>query len=128
LCVQAVRLILMFFVYVSLHDLILYWTLMSWLLYGHESIWTDLSRLQFNFDSLSYFFILKLPTHLVYWLYEVLHTFFVVTGQFVAFFAMVFWLFFFLYTLFTFDSHEAFLNFKRNYYKVNRIMYYNNIL
>ena len=34
------------------------------------------------------------------WVYEVFHTFFVVTGQLVAYFAMIFWLFLFLFTFF----------------------------
>jgi hypothetical protein len=42
-------------------------------------------------------------------LYELLHTFFVLTAQFVAFFAMVFWLFLFLFTMFAMEQMERFI-------------------
>jgi hypothetical protein len=47
-----------------------------------------------------------------------MHTFFVVTAQFTAFFAMVFWLFFFLYTYFSVEQHEAYLYILRK--KINK--------
>ena len=46
-------------------------------------------------------------------MYELFHTFFVVTGQFVAYFAMIFWLFLFLFTFFTAEKHENYFNEKR---------------
>jgi hypothetical protein len=46
-------------------------------------------------------------------MYELLHTFFVVTAQFVAFFAMVFWLFLFLYTMFVIEQQEKFFQEKK---------------
>jgi hypothetical protein len=49
----------------------------------------------------------------LYWIYELAHTFFVVTAQFIAFFAMVFWLFFFLYTFFVFEKFEDYFSEKR---------------
>jgi hypothetical protein len=46
-------------------------------------------------------------------MYEIFHTFFVVTAQLVAFFAMVFWLFLFLYTFFVFEKIETHFKQKR---------------
>jgi hypothetical protein len=123
LFVQGVRLLLMFFVYASLHDYILYWNWHSrfWL-YGNYDIWRDLANLELTISSISYLF-LKLPGYVVYWIYELVHTFFVITGQFIAFFAMVFWLFFYLYTFFTYEPQEEYLSFMKkwnnlkNYFK-----------
>jgi biopolymer transport protein ExbB/TolQ len=39
-------------------------------------------------------------------MYEVLHTFFVVTGQLIAYCAMIFWLFLFLFTFFVIEKQE----------------------
>jgi hypothetical protein len=47
------------------------------------------------------------------WLYELFHTFFMVTFQFIAFFAMIFWLFLFLYTMFVSETQENFFSIKR---------------
>jgi len=41
-------------------------------------------------DTFSYFFFFSLPGIFIYWVYEIGHTFFVVTIQFAAFFAIVF--------------------------------------
>ena len=46
-------------------------------------------------------------------MYEVFHTFFVVTGQFVAYFGMIFWLFLFLFTFFVIEKHENYFEEKR---------------
>jgi hypothetical protein len=46
-------------------------------------------------------------------MYELLHTFFVITAQFVAFFAMVFWLFLFLFTFFCIEKQEFFFKKRR---------------
>jgi hypothetical protein len=112
--------LLMLFVYASLHDYILFWSWHSrfWL-YGSYDIWRDLTSLELTFSSISYF-VLKLPGYIIYWIYELLHTFFVVTGQFIAFFAMVFWLFFYLYTFFTYEPHEEYLSFMRKYKEIRK--------
>jgi len=52
--------------------------------------------------------------HIIYFFYELFHTLFVLTAQFIAFFAMVFWLFLFLYTMFIAELQEKFFNAKRN--------------
>lgn len=113
LFVQGVRLLLMFFVYASLHDYIIFWNWHArfWI-YGNHDIWRELNNLEFTLSSISYLF-LKLPSYIFYWIYELGHTFFVITGQFIAFFAMVFWLFFYLYTFFTYEPQEEYLIFMR---------------
>lgn len=123
LVVQGVRLLLMFFVYMSFHDLILYWSWDVRWFYNPESFWQDLYSLDLTLGSVTYFFFLKLPTHIIYFMYELLHTFFVVTAQFFAFVGMVFWLFFFLYTFFTFEPHEAYLSYKRKVAALKKTFY-----
>ena len=66
---------------------------------------------------MSYFFLTVFPGQLVYWVYEILHTYFVVTVQFSAFFAIVFWLFLFLYTFFVSEKHEDYFVSLRSRYK-----------
>jgi len=46
-------------------------------------------------------------------MYEVFHTFFVVTGQLVAYFAMIFWLFLFLFTFFVIEKQESYFQERR---------------
>ena len=113
LLVQGVRLVLIVFTYASLHDFVIFFTFDQTLIVGNESILDFVNKSMFTIKGFSYFFFLVLPSKILYWLYELFHTFFVVTGQTVAFFAMVFWLFLFLYTFFVFEKHE-------NYFKERR--------
>jgi hypothetical protein len=71
-----------------------------------------MNELNTNF-SMTYYILTVLPGKFIYWIYEILHTFFVVCSQFVAFFAIVFWLFLFLYTFFIIEKHEDFFSKKR---------------
>jgi hypothetical protein len=66
LCVQGVRLILMTFVYVSLHDLILLSPVNSELFVGNESLMETLGGLSLTYESFSYFFLSKLPAKILY--------------------------------------------------------------
>ena len=111
--VQGVRLILMLFTYASMHDLVLLFSFNQKMFLGAETFWEELNEVSFTADSLSYYILLTLPTRLLYWIYEILHTFFVVTVQFFAFFAVVFWLFLFLYTFFVSEKHEDYFSEKR---------------
>jgi len=113
LMVQGVRLVLMIFTYISLHDLIIFFDFDLKLFTGFELIWEDLANFNGTFNSFSYFFFFIIPIKIIYWLYELFHTFFVITAQFVAFFAMVFWLFLFLYTMFVLEKHENYFSEKR---------------
>ena len=120
--VQGVRLLLMVFTYASLHDFILFYNFDNRLWTGNESILDEWNNMWVSNGTFSYFFFFTLLARLYYWLYELLHTFFVLTAQFVAFFAMVFWLFFFLYTFFVSEKQEAYFNEKREFYiKISKL-------
>lgn len=127
--VQGVRLILMIFTYASMHDLIVYFNIDQKILFSSETLWEELNSVSITLDSLSYFFLVSLPNRFIYWLYELFHTFFVVTAQFIAFFAMVFWLFLFLYTFFVVEQQEAYFKEKRlqkrDFYK--NLYFYKNL-
>jgi hypothetical protein len=77
--------------YVSMHDLILFFSYDQKMMLGSESFWEDVSNLSVSTGSLSYFFLFSVPGWVLYWMYELFHTFFVVSVQVVAFLAMVFW-------------------------------------
>ena len=64
--VQGVRLILMIFVYVSLHDLILLNPINPKLFLGNDSLYDDLSNLSLTYESFSYFFFSKIPLKILY--------------------------------------------------------------
>jgi hypothetical protein len=115
--IQGVRLLLILFVYASLHDL---WLLNDWFslsLFSHESFFDTISELELNFSSVTYFIFFEVPFWMWYLLFEIGHTFFVITAQSFAFIAMIFWLFFFLYTCFTFDAQEEYISYKRRFFK-----------
>lgn len=61
LFVQGVRLVLMTFTYVSMHDLILFFCYDQKMMLGSESLWEDLSNLSVTFGSVSYFFLFSFP-------------------------------------------------------------------
>lgn len=112
---QGVRLALMFFTYAAMHDYVLYMNYSSRFMAGTESIWEDISNIEASVSSVTYFFLGVLPTHMVNWMYEVFHTFFVVTGQLVAYCAMIFWLFLFLFTFFVIEKQENYFEERRKF-------------
>ena len=112
---QGVRLALMFFTYASMHDYILFMDYSHKYLTGNESIWEEISNINISTASVTYFFFGALPGHLLYWVYEVFHTFFVVTGQLVAYFAMIFWLFLFLFTFFVLEKQESYFEERKKF-------------
>lgn len=115
LLVQAVRLVLMLLTYASMHDVILFYSYDQRMIngIGNESIWDEISNIEISVSSVSYFTLFVLPGHILYWQYELFHVFFVLTGQIVAYIAMIFWLFQFLFTLFTFEVQEKFFGSKK---------------
>ena len=112
---QGVRLALMFFTYAAMHDYVLYTDFNHRWLTGNESIWEDISNVNASVSSVTYFILGVLPTHIINWMYEVFHTFFVVTGQLVAYFAMIFWLFLFLFTFFIIEKQESYFEERKKY-------------
>jgi len=112
LLVQNVRILLMTFTYFSLYECILTYVSFSSWFGNYETLWEDNDYNYSNYNS--YYFLIRIPTQIIYWLYELFHTFFVVTAQFVAFFAMSFWLFLFLFTMFVLEQQERFFNVKKS--------------
>jgi apolipoprotein N-acyltransferase len=107
----------MIFTYASMHDLVLFFNFGQKMFLGSETFWGDLSSVSITLDSMSYFFLFTLPGKFIYWIYEILHTYFVVTVQCGAFFAIVFWLYLFLYTFFVFEKQENYFTEKRQFRK-----------
>jgi hypothetical protein len=103
--------------YASMHDVVLYFSFGQKMFLGAETFWEELNSVSITLDSMSYFFLFSVPGRFIYWIYEILHTFFVVTVQFAAFFAIVFWLFLFLYTFFVIEKQENYFTEKRLFRK-----------
>lgn len=110
LMVQNVRLVFMLFTYAELHELVVFYTYDKNNLPLNEKI-KENEKTFFNVSS--WYLLLKLPAALLNWLYELFHTFFMVIFQFIAFFAMIFWLFLFLYTMFVSETKENYFSQKR---------------
>lgn len=106
LVVQFVRLILMFVVYCMMHDTLMLQQVSHCFLPVNDTFYEDIANIRFTSNSISYFLIVVFPCRLVYWTYEVIHTFFVVTAQLAAFFTIAFWLFLLFYTFFVYEKYE----------------------
>ena len=112
---QWIRLILMFVTYLSLSHYIIEFELSNNNIVLNEN---SINNLNYFNSKLTYYIIVILPAKFIYWSYEILHTFFLTTSQFVAFFAIVFWLILFLYTFFVVEQFELFF-IKWRGYKAN---------
>ena len=88
--VQGIRLVLMLFTYASMHDLVLFFYFGNGFFFCLDDVSSNFLNNFTSLDSFSYFFFFKIIGIIFYWIYEILHTFFVVTVQFSAFFAIVF--------------------------------------
>lgn len=106
LVVQFVRMALMFVVYCMMHDTVVLQKVAHWFLPAGDSFYDEVMNLRFTAHSISYFLVVALPCRLAYWTYEVVHTFFVVTAQFAAFFTIAFWLFLLFYTFYIYEKFE----------------------
>lgn len=111
LMVQNVRLVFMLFTYAELHELVVFYSFSKSNLPLNE---TKQENEKNYFNTSNWYLVLKLPLALLNWLYELFHTFFMVIFQFIAFFAMIFWLFLFLYTMFVAETQENYFTDKRN--------------
>jgi hypothetical protein len=114
LSVQNVRLLLITLTFFSLYEFILFFVNVNWFNSNFEQM--DKLISSHTGTQASYYYFVYSLNKLVYWIYELLHTFFVTVAQFVAFFAMVFWLFLFLYTMFVVEEFEKYLDDKRRKY------------
>lgn len=106
LVVQFVRIALMVVVYLMMHETVVFNYIPLGASVAGDSFLDELSYLRPTLGSVTYFLVMVLPARLGYWVYEVLHTFFVVTVQFMAFFTIIFWLFLLFYTFFIYESFE----------------------
>lgn len=106
LLVQFVRLVLMFVVYCMMHDTVMLQNYSQKNFLIGDSFIDELSSVQPTSYSIGCFLFVVFPLRLFYWCYEVMHTFFVVTVQFSAFFTIVFWLFLLFYTFFVYEKYE----------------------
>lgn len=118
LMVQNVRLVFMLFTYAELHELVVFYSIDKNILPSNEAYNNSWNNEKTYFNYSSWFLILKLPTLVLNWLYELFHTFFMVIFQFIAFFAMIFWLFLFLYTMFVSETQENYFSEKRQIKKL----------
>ncbi len=125
LVVQNVRLLLMTFTFASFHEIILIHEVNRSFLLGDESFSEIFSSNAYTFAGACFHFLVKISSHIIYFFYELFHLLFVVTAQIIAFHAMVFWLFLFLYTMFSTELHEKFFFQKRLAYKINSSKYLN---
>ncbi len=125
LVVQNVRLLLMTFTFASFHEIILIHEVNRSFLLGDESFSEIFSSNAYTFFGACFHFLIKIASHIIYFFYELFHLLFVVTAQIIAFHAMVFWLFLFLYTMFSTELHEKFFFQKRLAYKINANKYLN---
>ena len=123
LIVQNVRLLLMAFTFASFHEIILIHEVNRSFLLGDETFSEIFSSSSYTFTGACFHFIIKIASHIIYFFYELFHLLFVVTAQIIAFHAMVFWLFLFLYTMFSTELHEKFFFQKRLAYKINSAKY-----
>lgn len=119
LSVQNVRLLLITLTFFSLYEFVLFFVNVNWFNANFEQLDKLISAS--NGMQASYYYFLYVVNKVIYWIYELLHTFFVTVAQFVAFFAMVFWLFLFLYTMFVTEEFEKYLDDKRRKFNKNNL-------
>ena len=114
LSVQWVRLLIMYLTFIVMHDTIFFCNIQVTFFIGLFDYMFETSYLLINsIKTITYSFLSSFYTTFFRLLFELAHTLFVCTAQFLAFFAISFWFFSFLYTFFTlikFENH--FLNLK----------------
>jgi hypothetical protein len=111
--VQNIRLLLMFFTLISLYDVFIFFSLSTQNLFKSLKV-EEYYNVDYMTDAnVSYSFLFLLLNKIFLLMYEVLHTYFIVMVQFISFFAIVFWLFLFLYTFFVLEKHENYFTAKR---------------
>ena len=125
LVVQLVRLVVMFFIFTVMHDAVIIEMSDFTSDFIKTSFWEDFNNLLLGNESASYFFLINFPQRIIYWVYEVIHTFFVVTVQFSAFFVIAFWLFLLFYTFFVFEKFENHFKFLRKKRDMNKKFFFN---
>jgi hypothetical protein len=88
LALQAIRLVLMFITCASYYDYIMFYNYKGAMFMSYPNSSLEASSV---FNTTLYWFIVKIPGTLLYLAYEILHLWFILISQTVAFFAMMFW-------------------------------------
>jgi len=104
LALQAIRLVLMLIACASYYDYVMFYNFKASMFIGQTPVIKDAS----NFNVIVYWLLIKIPGIFLYVSYEVLHLWFILISQTLAFFAMIFWLFLYLYSFFlslTVENH-----------------------
>lgn len=109
---QWIRVVLILVTFISLSHYVAEFEITNNILISSENQVEPAYELNTNFST-TYYILTVLPGKFLYWLYEICHTLFLVSSQFVSFFVIVFWLFLFLYTFFISEKHENFFSDKR---------------
>ena len=112
--IHVVRLAIVAAVIFELQEFVMVYGFDQYFFVGNESIMDHLNKELFTLRGSSYFIFMILPTFVMHWIFEVLHTLVYVTVQSFAFFAMVFWLYFYFYTFFVFGKYENYFKSKRD--------------
>lgn len=109
---QWVRVVLMLVTFLSISHYVSEFELTNNVFIASENQTDGLNELNTNFSS-TYYILTVIPGKMLYWIYESVHTLFLVSSQFIAFIAIIFWLILFLYTFFIIEKHEDFFSKKR---------------
>lgn len=112
LILQGIRLLIMIVTYASFHDYMLFYNINPSSFMSPSDLFVNKFNYNFVQANLYYLFIC-VPSLIIYFAYEIIHLYFVITSQTVAFFAIIFWLFLFLYTFFFAARIEKFFLIKR---------------
>ena len=87
----------MYLTFVIMHDTLAFFLFPENMFLGSmDYLWEDSSNLLVSAVSITYTFVISLYSSLFRLLFELAHTIFVCTAQFIAFFAISFWFFLFL--------------------------------
>lgn len=114
LALQGIRLVIMIITYASFHDYMLFYNIRPSAFSNPSYIFV--CNHNYNlFQLFMYYMLFCIPTALLYLMYEILHLFFVITSQTISFFAIIFWLFLFLYTFFFAAKVERYFLDRRDY-------------
>jgi hypothetical protein len=123
LLVQNVRLIFMIFTFTELHEMMLLNRIVVNFCFFDELVLVAKNN-PWDFFKNGHYYLFKLCAVISHWIYELFHTFFMVIFQFVAYFAMIFWLFLFLYSMFSVEMQEAYFYLKRKFLKLRKRHFY----
>lgn len=107
LALQSIRLVIMIVTYASFHDYMLFYNIRPSAFSSPSTIFTCNHNYSFV-QLMMYYLVVSIPGMVIYLMYEILHLFFVVTSQTISFFAIIFWLFLFLYTFFFMSKVESY--------------------